>query len=102
MQSDRTETLTRTVPALRVPDAFGDRQAIADYIGLSSAHHRSSSTPRSDVIGASRHVSSGIRRGRICDAQTTAAAAEALAGADHRLCGARRRATRTRALTSVE
>ena len=79
LHSARTVTFTRLFPRCGVPDAFGSWQAYADYIDL--LQRTRSIIEYTQVWWSVRpHVSFGTVEVRICDAQTTAAEAEALAG----------------------
>ena len=91
LHSARTQIFTKSFPRCGVPDAFGSWHAFADYIDF--LVRTRSIVEYTQVWWSVRpHFSFGTVEVRICDAQTTAAESEALAGADRRL----RRAGRAR------
>jgi carboxylate-amine ligase len=74
----RTQTFTKSFPRCGVPDAFGGWQAFRDYLDL--LIRTRSIVEYTQVWWSVRpHLSFGTVEVRICDAQATAAEAEALA-----------------------
>ncbi len=79
LHSARTETFTRTFPRCGVPDAFGDWAAYRDYIDF--LQRTNSIVEFTQVWWSVRpHFAFGTVEVRICDAQSTAAESDALAG----------------------
>jgi len=79
LHTARTMSFTRTFPRCGVPDAFGGWQAFADYISF--LQRTASIVENTQVWWSIRpHLTFGTVELRICDAQTTAAESEALAG----------------------
>ncbi len=78
LHSARTQTFTRTFPRCGVPDAFGSWAAFADYIDL--LVQTGSIVEFTQVWWSVRpHFAYGTVEVRICDVQSTAEEAEALA-----------------------
>src|SRR5919205_2012134 len=79
LHSARTQTFTKSFPRCGVPDAFGSWRAWADYVDLLV---RTGSIVEFTQLWWSvpPHHDFGTVEGRICDAQMTAAEADALAG----------------------
>jgi carboxylate-amine ligase len=78
LHSARTQIFTKSFPRCGVPDAYGSWDAYADYIDLLVA--TGSIVEYTQVWWSIRpHFSFGTVEVRICDAQTTAGEAEALA-----------------------
>jgi glutamate---cysteine ligase / carboxylate-amine ligase len=95
LHSARTATFTRVFPRCGIPEAFGDWATFAGYIDF--LQRTRSIVEFTQVWWSVRpHVSFGTVEVRICDAQSTAAESEALAGLVTAAC-CRPRATRTRA-----
>ena len=96
LHSARTQIFTKSFPRCGVPDAFGGWDAWADYVDL--LVRTGSIVEFTQLWWSVRpHHAFGTVEVRICDAQTTAPEADALAGADRRLrrpgaAGDRRRA----------
>ncbi len=79
LHSARTQSFTRSFPRCGVPDAFGGWAAYREYIELLLRTH--SIVEFTQVWWSVRpHFSFGTVEIRICDAQTSAAESEALAG----------------------
>lgn len=79
LHSARTQAFTKTFPRCGVPDAFGSWAAYADYIDL--LVRTRSIVEYTQVWWSIRpHFSFGTVEVRICDAQSSAAESEALAG----------------------
>jgi len=79
LHSARTEIFTRTFPRCGVPDTFGSWQAYADY--LEFLDRTGSIVEFTQVWWSIRpHIAFGTVEVRICDAQSTAAESEGLAG----------------------
>jgi carboxylate-amine ligase len=79
LHSARTQTFTRMFPRCGVPDAYGSWIAYHDYIDL--LIRTGSVVEYTQVWWSVRpHFSYGTVEVRICDAQSTAAESEALAG----------------------
>lgn len=79
LHSARTQTFTKSFPRCGVPDAFGSWAAFRDYLEL--LLETNSIVEYTQVWWSVRpHLSYGTVEVRICDAQTTAAESEALAG----------------------
>ena len=78
LHSARTQTFTKSFPRCGVPDAFGGWQAWADYVDL--LVRTGSIVEFTQLWWSVRpHHSFGTVEVRICDAQSTAAEADALA-----------------------
>ncbi len=78
LHSARTQIFTKSFPRCGVPDAFGDWNAFADYIGM--LFDTRSIVEYTQVWWSVRpHLSFGTVEVRICDAQSTAAESDALA-----------------------
>jgi carboxylate-amine ligase len=79
LHSARTETFTRVFPRCGIPEAFGDWTTFAGYVDFLQRTH--SIVEYTQVWWSVRpHVAFGTVEVRICDAQSTAAESEALAG----------------------
>jgi glutamate---cysteine ligase / carboxylate-amine ligase len=79
LHSARTEIFTRVFPRCGIPEAFGDWATYADYVDFLQRTH--SIVEYTQVWWSVRpHVTFGTVELRICDAQSTAAESEALAG----------------------
>jgi glutamate---cysteine ligase / carboxylate-amine ligase len=79
LHSARTATFTRVFPRCGIPDAFGDWETFAGYVDF--LQRTRSIVEYTQVWWSVRpHVSFGTVEVRICDAQSTAAESEALAG----------------------
>ncbi len=79
LHSARTETFTRTFPRCGIPDSFGGWQAYREYVEL--LMRTRSIVEFTQVWWSVRpHFKFGTVEVRICDAQSTAAESEALAG----------------------
>lgn len=79
LHSARTQTFTKSFPRCGVPDAFGSWAAFRDYLEL--LVETNSIVEYTQVWWSVRpHLSFGTVEVRICDAQSTAAESEALAG----------------------
>ena len=79
LHSARTQIFTKSFPRCGVPDAFGTWQAFSDYIEFLIA--TGSIVEYTQVWWSVRpHFAFGTVEVRICDAQSTAAEADALAG----------------------
>jgi carboxylate-amine ligase len=79
LHSARTQTFTRSFPRCGIPDPFGTWDEYARYIDFLIRTH--SIVEYTQVWWSVRpHFAFGTVEVRICDAQTTAAEAEALAG----------------------
>src|SRR5918997_6869710 len=79
LHSARTQTFTRMFPRCGVPDAYGSWAAYEDYIDL--LVRTGSVVEYTQIWWSVRpHFSYGTVEVRICDAQSTAAESEALAG----------------------
>jgi glutamate---cysteine ligase / carboxylate-amine ligase len=77
LHSARTQIFTRSFPRCGVPDAFGDWEAFARYIGFLT--RTESIVEYTQVWWSVRpHFGFGTVEVRICDAQTTAGESEAL------------------------
>ena len=79
LHSARTEIFTRVFPRCGIPDAFGGWPAFRDYLEL--LERTRSIVEYTQVWWSVRpHLDFGTVEVRICDAQTTAAESEGLAG----------------------
>ncbi|HEX5147025.1 MAG TPA: YbdK family carboxylate-amine ligase [Conexibacter sp.] len=79
LHTARTQTFTKSFPRCGVPDAFGSWRAFRAYLELLVATN--SIVEYTQVWWSIRpHLSFGTVEVRICDAQSTAAESEALAG----------------------
>jgi len=79
LHTARTQTFTKSFPRCGVPDAFGSWQAFREYVEL--LMRTNSIVEYTQVWWSVRpHLSFGTVEVRICDAQSTAAESEALAG----------------------
>jgi glutamate---cysteine ligase / carboxylate-amine ligase len=79
LHTARTQTFTKSFPRCGVPDAFGSWQAFRDYLDF--LVRTDSIVEYTQVWWSIRpHLSFGTVEVRICDAQSTAAESEALAG----------------------
>jgi carboxylate-amine ligase len=79
LHSARTEIFTRTFPRCGVPETFGSWAAYADYLGF--LDRTRSIVEFTQVWWSIRpHIAFGTVEVRICDAQSTAAESEGLAG----------------------
>ncbi|HVR06283.1 MAG TPA: YbdK family carboxylate-amine ligase, partial [Solirubrobacteraceae bacterium] len=79
LHSARTQSFTRSFPRCGVPDAFGGWRAYREYI--EQLKRTNSIVEYTQVWWSVRpHFAFGTVEVRICDAQTTAAESEALAG----------------------
>ncbi|MGE4427151.1 MAG: YbdK family carboxylate-amine ligase [Solirubrobacteraceae bacterium] len=79
LHSIRTQTFTKTFPRCGVPDHFGSWDAFVEYLRLLVA--TDSVQEYTQVWWSVRpHIAFGTVEIRICDAQSTAAESEALAG----------------------
>ncbi|HEU4701460.1 MAG TPA: YbdK family carboxylate-amine ligase [Conexibacter sp.] len=79
LHTARTQTFTKSFPRCGVPDAFGDWQCFKDYLDF--LVRTNSIVEYTQVWWSIRpHLSFGTVEVRICDAQSTAAESEALAG----------------------
>ena len=91
LHSARSQTFTKSFPRCGIPDSFGSWAAYSEYIDF--LIETDSIVEYTQVWWSIRpHFSFGTVEVRICDAQSTAQEAEALAGADRRV----RRAGRAR------
>ena len=96
LHSARTQTFTKRFPRCGIPDSFGSWAGYRDYVEF--LVQTNSIVEYTQVWWSIRpHFCFGTVEVRICDAQSTAQEAEALAGADRRRASRRPRATRTRA-----
>ena len=79
LHTARTQTFTKSFPRCGVPDAFGDWRGFKDYLDF--LVKTNSIVEYTQVWWSIRpHLSFGTVEVRICDAQSTAAESEALAG----------------------
>ena len=79
LHTARTQTFTKSFPRCGVPDAFGDWRGFKEYLDF--LVKTSSIVEYTQVWWSIRpHLSFGTVEVRICDAQSTAAESEALAG----------------------
>jgi glutamate---cysteine ligase / carboxylate-amine ligase len=79
LHTARTQTFTKSFPRCGVPDAFGSWRAFREYLDF--LVRTGSIVEYTQVWWSVRpHVSFGTVEVRICDAQSTAAESEALAG----------------------